>query len=170
MNCREMKKTNSMMADLLLDPQSVPAEARLHIEACADCARELAELSSTMSMMDEWAAPEVNHFFDAKLLARLRSEQQAEPAGFFERWKARFLYGSHLRMQPLMAAALAVILLAGGGTYADLSWQAAHQNRESATLQDLQSLDGNAQVFQQLDSVDQADQDPGTQSASPTND
>ena len=73
-------------------------------------------------------------------------------------------------MQPLMAAALAVILLAGGGTYADLSWQAAHQNRESATLQDLQSLDGNAQVFQQLDSVDQADQDPGTQSASPTND
>jgi hypothetical protein len=172
MNCREMKKTNSKMADLLLDPPSVSAEARLHIEACADCAGELAELRSTMSMMDEWAAPGVNPFFDAKLLARLRSEQQAQPAGFVERWKARFLYGSRLRMQPLMAGALAVILLAGGGTYADLAWQASRQPQESAAVRDLQSLDENAQVFQQLDSIDQSagDQDTAAQSASPAND
>jgi hypothetical protein len=153
MNCRRM---NSRLADILLDPHSAPVELRDHLENCADCARVLAELRLTMGLLDDWAAPEVNPFFDAKLLARLRTEQQAPPSGFFERWKARFLYGSRLRIQPLMAGALAVIILAGGGTYADLAWRGSHQIEESATLRDLQSLDGNAQVFQQLDSVDQS--------------
>jgi hypothetical protein len=167
MDCR---KVNSKLADLLLDPQSVPAELRQHVEECAACGRELAELRAAMGLLDDWAVPEANPFFDAKLLSRLRTEQQARPVGFFERWKARLLYGSSLRMQPLMAGALGVVILIGGGTYADISWQ-AHHTEESAAVRDLQSLDGNAQVFQQLDSVDQSaqedDQDSGT--ASPSN-
>jgi hypothetical protein len=121
--------------------------------------------------LDDWAVPEANPFFDAKLLSRLRSEEQAKPVGLVERWKARLLYGSGLRMQPLMAGALGLVVLIGGGTYADLSWQ-AHHPEESAAVRDLQSLDGNAQVFQQLDSIDQStapdDQHSGT--ASPSND
>jgi len=171
MNCRKM---NWRLADMLLDPHSASAELRDHVEECPDCARELADLRATMALMDQWATPEANPFFDAKLLARLRTQQQMQPAGFLERLKARFLYGSSLRMRPLMAGALAVIIFAGGGTYADLAWQTAHRAQESAALRDLQSLDGNAQVFQQLDSVDQSaaqqDQDSGTPSASPAND
>jgi anti-sigma factor RsiW len=151
MSCRKM---NSHLADLLLDPQSVSAESHRHVETCDECRQELAELRQAMSLMDEWAAPEVTPFFDAKLLARLRAEQQAAPASFLERMRARFLFGSSLRMQPIMAGALAIVILAGGGTYADLELRAT-QPQESATVHDLQSLDGNAQVFQQLDSVDQ---------------
>ncbi len=158
------------LAGLLLDPQSDDVETRRHVEECAGCARELAELRSTLGLLDTWAAPEVNPFFDSRLMARLREEQQASPAGFLERWKARLLYGSSVRMQPVLAGALAVAILAGGGTYADLSWQMARRTQESATLRDLQSLDGNDQVFQQLDSVDQSDVQQNQESASPAND
>ncbi len=167
MNCR---KVNSKLADLLLDPQSVPAELRQHVEECSGCSRELAELRATMGLLDEWTVPGANPFFDAKLMARLRAEQQARPAGFLERWKAWLIYGSRLRMQPLMTGALGLVVLVGGGTYADLSWQANHHADESAAVQDLQSLEGNAQVFQQLDSIDQSagqqDQDSGSPSPS----
>lgn len=168
MNCR---KVNSKLADMLLDPQSVPVELWRHVEECTVCSRELAQLRATMGLLDDWTVPEANPFFDAKLLSRLRTEEQARPASFWEKWKARVLYGSSLRLQPLMAGALGVVVLIGGGTYADLSWHARH-TEESAAVRDLQSLDGNAQVFQQLDSVDQSaaqdDQDSGT--AGPSSD
>jgi hypothetical protein len=151
MNCREVKPK---LADVLLDSRAASGEALRHVETCEDCRDELAGLRATMSLMDEWAVPEVNPFFGAKLLARLRAEQQASPAGFWERWKARFLYSSSLRLQPLMAGTLAAVFLIGGGVYLDLAVLGVRP-QESATVRDLQSLDGNSQVFQQLDSVDQ---------------
>jgi hypothetical protein len=167
MNCQNV---NAKLADLLLDPESVPAELRRHAEECAGCSREIAELRATMGLLDEWSAPEISPFFDAKLLARVRAEAEAEPAGLWERLKARFVYGSSLRMRPLMAGALGVVVLVGGGTYADLAWQASHRTDESAMVHDLQSLDGNAQVFQQLDSIDQSampqDENSGSGSSS----
>ncbi len=173
MGCRESKKTKSKLVDLLLDPESVSAELRRHVDECSECRQEWEELQSTMALMDEWEVPEVNPFFDAKLLARLRTEQDAAPAGFLERLRARFIYGTSLRMQPLMVGALALVVLVGGGTYADLAWQAS-QPHESATVRDLQSLDGNAEVFQQLDSIDQStdqqNQDSGAPAGSPTSD
>jgi anti-sigma factor RsiW len=173
MGCRETKNTRSRLVDLLLDPELVPVEVRRHIDGCSECRKELQELQSTMELMDEWVAPEVNQYFDARVLAQVRAEHEAGRASFFERLKARFMYGSNLRMQPLMAGALALVVLVGGGTYADLSWQASRPH-ESAAVRDLQSLDGNAEVFQQLDSIDQpADQqgqDSGVPADSPTND
>ncbi len=72
-----------------------------------------------------------------------------------------------------MAGALALVILVGGGTYADLTW-IAPAPQESATLHDLQSLDSNSEVFQQLDSVDQAtdqqNQDSGVPSSPSSND
>jgi hypothetical protein len=169
MNCQ---KVNSKLADLLLDPESVPAAVREHVAECAACGRELAELRTTMGLLDDWAAPEANPFFDAKLLSRLRTEEQSGRAGFFERWKASLLYGSSLRMQPLMTGALGIAILIGGGTYADLSWLSHHRAEESAAVRDLQSLDGNAQVFQQLDSIDQsaAPEDDSSGTAGPSSD
>jgi hypothetical protein len=170
MNCREMKMK---LADLLLDPNSATSEALRHLEECGECREELAELRSTMTLMDDWATPEPSPFFDAKLLARLRAEQDAPPAGVFARWKWWFQYGSKHRMRPLMAGALGLVILVGGGTYADVAWHSSAPP-ESATLHDLQSLDSNAEVFQQLDSVDQAtdqqNQDSGTPASSPSND
>ena len=162
MNCRKAKER---MADLLLDTGAAPAELRRHLEECAGCSEQLRELRATMQLMDEWAAPEPSPYFDGKVAARLRAEKEARPAGFLERMRARMMFGSNLHLKPLVAGTLAAALVIGGGTYADLSLHSTLQ--ESATVRDLQSLDKNAQVFQQLDSVDQPDDDSGA-SASPS--
>jgi hypothetical protein len=71
-----------------------------------------------MALMDTWSAPEVTPYFDTRMAVLLREEQQAAPAGWLERMRERFLFGSHMNMRPLAAAALALIVAVGGGTYA----------------------------------------------------
>ena len=88
-------------------------------------------------------------------------EQTTAPASFFERAKAWLLYSSNLHMRPLAAGALATVLVVGGGTFALLDYQpAASVAQTSATVRDLQSFDGNAQMFQQLNALD-GDEDSG---------
>ncbi len=156
MDCRVVR---AQLADLLLDPASVGSELRAHVEACADCRNELRELQATMQLLDGWEAPEPSPFFDAKLRGQLRRERDRAPAGLWERMRTRMLYGSNLHLRPVAAGALAALLAVGGGT---AFWVEHSPSRvqESATVRDLQSLDGNAQVFQQLNALD-SDEDNG---------
>lgn len=149
--------------DLLLDPAAASPAARDHVAACADCSRELHDLQATMQAMDAWDAPEPTGYFDTRLAARLREEKANPPAGLWERMRARLLYGSNMQLRPIAAGALALLLLMGGGTAV---WvQRGAQPRESATVNDLQLLDGNAQVYQQLSSLDaDLDDDSGNPS------
>jgi len=80
MTCPEMKKH---LADRVFESRPLPDEARKHIAECAGCAAELASMESTWKLLDEWQAPEPSGFFDAKLYARLRTEQTTAPASFF---------------------------------------------------------------------------------------
>jgi hypothetical protein len=159
--CNKTKRGSEYLADLLFAPESASAATRAHVESCAACSRELAELRSTMMLMEEWSAPGPSAYFDTKLLARLRSEQSAPPAGWWERVRARILFGPNMHLRPIAAGVMAVILLAGGGTFAGITMLHKTAPAESATVNDLQNLDGNAQVFQQLDTLDQNDDDPG---------
>jgi anti-sigma factor RsiW len=157
MMCRKVKAN---LPDLLLAPKSVPAEVRAHVESCAECGKELRELEATMALLDTWTAPEVSPYFDTRMAGLMREEQQAAPAGWLERIRARMLFGNHMHMRPLAAAALALIVAVGGGTYAGFggfSKPAQVQTTASPVIKDLQSLDENAQVFQQLNSMDQQD-------------
>jgi hypothetical protein len=52
-------------------------------------------------------------------------------------------------------------LAVGGGTFALLNHQAVPAAQTSATVRDLQSYDGNAQLFQQLNALD-GDEDNGS--------
>jgi hypothetical protein len=122
----------------------------------------MAAMEKTWKLLDEWQAPEPSAFFDAKLYARLRTEQTTAPASFFERAKAWLLYSSNLQMRQLGAGALATVLVIGGGTFALVgSQQPAPSPQTSATVRDLQSYDGNAQIFQQLNALD-GDEDSAT--------
>ena len=56
-------------------------------------------------------------------------------------------------MRPVAAGALAMMLAVGGGTFALLDHGTAAP-QTSATVRDLQSYDGNAQLFQQLNALD----------------
>jgi hypothetical protein len=159
MTCPEM---NENVADLVLESRPLPDEARKHLEECAACAAELAAMETTWKLLDEWQAPEPSAFFDAKLYARLRAEQTTVRASFFERAKAWLLYSSNLQMRQIAAGALATVLVIGGGTFALLDHQQpAPTAPTSATVRDLQSFDGNAQLFQQLNALD-GDEDNAT--------
>jgi hypothetical protein len=148
-----------MLPDLLLDPDRVPPAVRTHVEQCADCGKELHSLKSTMLALDAWEGIEPSPFFEARMAARMREERAARPAGFLERMRARLLFGSSLNLRPMAAGALALLLLIGGGTYAGFEGlhPAAPDAAASPTVRDLQSLDQNAQVFQQMSSLDQPD-------------
>ena len=158
MTCTEIKND---LAEAVFESRPLADEARKHIAGCAKCAAELAEMESTWKLLDQWQAPEPSAFFDARLYARLRTEQATAPASFFERAKAWLLYSSNLQMRQLAAGAMATVLVIGGGTFALLENQPVAVAQTSATVRDLQSYDGNAQLFQQLNALD-GDEDNGT--------
>lgn len=168
MICRKFEaEFKDALPDLLFDRDRVPARVRAHVEQCADCSRELKALENTMLALDAWEGTEPSPFFDARMAARMRHEREAPAPGLLERVRARLLYGSNLHLRSVAAGALGVLLLIGGGTYAGfegLHPSAAHVPAASATVRDLQSLDENAEVFQQMNLLDQPDNDSGADS------
>jgi predicted anti-sigma-YlaC factor YlaD len=156
MNC---KIVNEALAELLLAPEElntgVRAELDEHVESCASCREQLDGLRSTMQLMDAWEAPEPNPYFLTRLHARLDEERAAEPAGWLERLKARLIYGSRLTTRPVAAMALTVAVLVGGGAYLGLSDLEAPRptQPQAAVVHDLQTMDSNAQVLDQLETL-----------------
>lgn len=142
------------LAELLLDPESVPAAVKAHVDGCDACRRELDELRATMAVLDDWEAPEPNPYFMTRFQARLREEKSAAPAGWLERLRARLSFGSQMHVRPLAAMALTVVVLLGGGAYLNVYWeQPAPVPAQTAVVRDLQTLDSNAQLLDQLESI-----------------
>ena len=169
MNC---KICRNALPTLLLDPAAGDhAAARAHLAACAECARELASLEATMKLLDLWTAPEVSPYFDQKLAVRLREEQAAPPAGFWERMRTRLQLNTGRQFRPALAAAMALVLIAGGSgiTLSTLNSPPAHPVAMSGAVKDLQILDKNEQALQQVDQLlqDNAPADTDSGAATP---
>ncbi len=166
MKCASFK---NRLPDLLFEASNASwkktekAELELHAQGCEACARELAELRSTIDLLSVWQAPEPSPYFDTRMAASLREERNAPPAGFLERMRARLLFGSNRHLRPVMAGTFGLVLLVSGGTYAGLSraMRPAMLDQASATVYDLQSLDRNEQTIDQLDQLLQDGQDDG---------
>jgi anti-sigma factor RsiW len=155
MNCTICK---AALPDLLLDPSAANASAREHMAACPDCAAEFAELQATFALLDTWEAPEVSPYFDQKLAVRLREEQAAPPAGWFERLRSRLLFNTGRQFRPALVGAMAVLLIAGGGGVGISTFSRQQATaRASATVNDLQILDNNQQALEQVDQLLQDD-------------
>jgi len=155
MNCRNCQ---SALPDLLLDPAaSSNAAVRAHVASCAACEKELRSLEATFALLDTWQAPEPSPYFDQKLTIRLREEQSLAPAGWFERLKSRFLFNTGRQLRPALVGAMALVLVVGGGTFADLSTFSHPHVEASAAVQDLQILDKNDQALQTMDQLLQDD-------------
>ena len=154
---------DSKLADLLLDPHSVPAKVHAHVAECDSCRAELGELKATMDLLDTWQAPEPNPYFLTRLQARMGEEREAAPTGWlagrFARLRAGFVYGPAIHVRPLAAMALTIMLLVGGGTYVDLTvWnRPAQPQGQAAVVHDLQTLDNNAQLLDQMESLSSND-------------
>ena len=90
----------------------------------------------------------------AKIL-RLLAHTLAAQKLWLERLRARFAYGPSMHAKPLAAMTLSVMLLVGGGAYlgvSNLEQPPAHP-AEAAVVHDLQTLDNNAQLLDQLESL-----------------
>jgi hypothetical protein len=149
------------LADLLLDPESAQPKVRAHVAGCAKCSAELEELRATMALLDTWEAPEPSPYFLTRLEARMHEEREAEPEGWFARLRARLVYGPSMHLRPLAAMALTLLLLVGGGTYLGVTdWdKAANPPSEAAVVNDLQTLDNNAQLLDQLETISSTNDD-----------
>jgi hypothetical protein len=167
MTCHDV---NAKLADLLFEPETMIAVEdashqegiRSHLAGCDACRRELEELRATMSLLDAWGAPEPNPYFLTRLNARLNEEREAAPASWYEKLRARIVYGSRLGMRPVAAMALTVVLLLGGGAYLGLNnWDepVSKPAAQAAVVQDLQTLDNNAQLLDQLESLSSQNDD-----------
>ena len=157
MNC---KTCQDDLPDLLLDPAAPQnAPARKHIASCSSCASDLAALESTMALLDAWEAPAISPYFNQKLAVRLREEQASPAPGWFEQLKTRLLLNTGRQFRPAMAAAMALLLIAGGGSIEMLSFTHTRSTavHASATVNDLKILDKNEQALQQMDQLLQQD-------------
>jgi hypothetical protein len=188
MNC---KNCQSALPDLLLEPAASGqasagankaafknkaavaeerfAAARAHLATCAECAEEFASLAATVALLDVWDSREVSPYFDQKLAVRLREEQAAPPAGWFERLRDRLLLNTGSQFRPAVMGALAVALIVGGGSFG-ISTMPAHPHpavQASAAVNDLQILDKNEQALQQMDQLLQDDAPDNSQPATP---
>lgn len=166
--CRDCQEH---MADLLLDDGFRKSHAELaeHASTCPTCASEWRELQATFAALDEWRAPEPSPYFDARLHARLREAVAAPPEGFLERLRSFLLFSTGRQLRPALGAALALALIAGGGSsLLSLHGHPKVNSSVSATLNDLKVLDNNAQALQQMDqllddgSSDDGDAQPST--------
>lgn len=157
MICRDCK---SALPDLLLDPSNTAnAATRAHLDSCASCNEEFHSLEATFALLDLWEAPEPSPYFDQKLAVKLREEQENAPAGWLERMRARLLFNTGRQFRPAMAGVMALVLLVGGGTVANISGLHLHKVEASATVKDLQIFDKNDQALQTMDLLDDTSTD-----------
>ncbi len=154
----QCKKIKSFLPDLLLEPAQVPADVQQHLKECSQCEDELKQLRATVKLLDAWDAPEPSPYFDTRLAVRLREAKESAAPGFLERMRMRLLFGRDLHLRPVAVAVFALLLAIGGGSYlgvVNLNHAAPQkQQAVSATVNDLELLDSNAQTLQQLAALD----------------
>jgi hypothetical protein len=109
-------------------------------------------MKQTMSLLDEWKAPEPSPFFDTRMQALLREEKAkaAQKQSWIFDWFRK----------PVLTAAAAVALVVGAGVYAVV--QNAHQQADQSNvvaqgdpaIKDLQTLDKDQDVINNFAALD----------------
>jgi predicted anti-sigma-YlaC factor YlaD len=157
MNCRNISE---QLPDVALGTTPAPPEVEAHLAECHECAGTLQALRSTMNLLDEWKAPEPSPFWDVRMQARLREEQQRVSTGWLQ-WLRR----------PALSVAAAFSLVIGIGLYQAGRFMrdseippaqpvAFHLNAPTGTaVADLQYLDNHSDMLQNFDALDALDGD-----------
>ena len=153
MKCNE---TRELMPDLAAGLAAVTPEVKAHLDSCAECAGKLEAFRQTMSLLDEWQAPEPSPYFDVRLGARLREESAKQSAGWL-RWLRK----------PVLAASFALVMVVGvslvrmnsgergNHATASLASTGAPSPAEPGTaVGDLQALEKNQNLYSDFDVLD----------------
>jgi predicted anti-sigma-YlaC factor YlaD len=156
MNCTEIRE------ELVEVASGTPATPLIeaHVRDCSGCAETLQHLKQTMSMMDEWTAPDPSPFFDTRLQARLREERATKSVSWLE-WLRR----------PVAVMVATVLVVAGGllvqrgGTFYPSTQTPAPVVAKGTPVGDLQFLDKNSEVLDDFDALDALDGTPDDNAA-----
>ena len=118
-----------------------------HFTSCPECAAELESMRKTMTLLDDWKAPEdTSPYFMTRLMARVR-EEGATPANA-SGWLTWF-------RRPAFALSLAAVLVAGALFLRPNSDIAVPPSKaHTCAVSDLQFLDKNSDVLQNLEVLD----------------
>jgi anti-sigma factor RsiW len=152
MECEKLRQ--EFMEVVLSGMQGASRETQEHLRTCAACGAELASLQQTMSLLDEWQAPEPSPYFATRLQAQIREEALSPRRDWFA-WVRR----------PALAAVAAVLIAVGVGllelnpfhdtnTVANKDGSVARVNGSTSAVTDLQYLDKNADLFADFDALD----------------
>jgi len=145
MKCEEIRER---IPDVAAGFSGLTTEESSHLAGCTTCTEQLKGMRATMSLLDEWPAPEPSPYFDVRLQARLREEMAKPQAGWL-----------HWFRRPVLAAALTVITGVGIGVFL------THDNRHPAppvaevgsAVSDLQTLDKNQELYADFELLDDLD-------------
>ena len=148
MKCGNIRE--QLMESVLSGPELATAAVQEHLASCSACAQEVASLRQTMSLLDEWQAPEPSPYFSARVRAHVREERAHQSPGWLA-WLRR----------PAVMTAAAALLAVGGGMLEGAHWKSDHQQRLAgntttavSAVSDLQYLDNNADLFSDFDALD----------------
>jgi hypothetical protein len=146
MKCHEMRE---LMPDLAAGLSAATPETEQHLRDCAECSGQLEAFRQTMTLLDEWQAPESSPYFDVRLQARLR-EEMAKPAaaGWLHWWR-----------KPVLALSLAVAMAAGitmfrGDSNGGRETADVVNVQPGSAVGDLQALDKNHELYSDFDLLD----------------
>jgi anti-sigma factor RsiW len=148
MKCNE---TRELMPDLASGLTAVTPEVKDHLDSCAECAGKLEAFRQTMSLLDEWQAPEPSPYFDVRLHARLREESAKQPVGWLG-WLRR----------PVLAASFALVMLVSVSLVRMNSGERGNTTASSpvvvaepgTAVGDLQALEKNQNLYSDFDVLD----------------
>ena len=154
MKCNE---TRDVMPDLAAGVTAVTPEVKAHLDSCTECAGKLEAFRQTMSLLDEWQAPEPSPYFDVRMRARFREESAKQTAGWMG-WLRK----------PVLAASFALVMVVGvslvrmnsgergSTTEAPLVAVGPQAQAEPGTaVGDLQALEKNQNLYSDFDVLDE---------------
>ena len=145
MTCNKIRE---LMPDLALGVTPLSADIEAHVRSCAECSTKLDGIRKTMALLDEWQAPEPSRFFETRLQARLREEQEKAPARTWFQWVRRPAFALVATLVLVASATLYI----GRGRNQDKAPNLAAQ--PGTAVGDLQQLDSNHDLYSDFDVLD----------------
>lgn len=152
MTCDEIR---DKMLDVVDGVIPATGEESKHLATCQECAGKLEGLRRTMTLLDEWHAPEPSPYFDVRLQARLREEVARPQAGWLQ-WFRRPVLATALTV--LMAVGVGLFVKQGRSIYNSGPDQPIADNFGSvepgSAVSDLQALDKNHELYADFELLD----------------
>ena len=152
MNCNDVREN---LIELLTDGPADP-QVKAHVSQCSACTEELGSMRKTMALLDEWEAPEPSPYFLTRLRAHVKEEREKAPISMFG-WLRR----------PMLAAALATVLAAGGVVYRLTVATPPVDPGPDTAVADIESLDKNHDLIIDTDLVNELTGAPSDDVAEP---